>query len=398
MQKEKNYSSTIGASFAGYIVEAITCTFTPLLYVRFHTEFAISYSRLAFLALMIFIIQLGVDLVSSFVVDRIGYRRCIITAHFLAAFGLSMMAWLPQLMDAYAALLIASLTYSLGCGQIEVLVSPLVEACPTKRKAAAMNLLHSFFCWGEMLVVLGSTLFFRLAGIENWRYLSLCWAVIPFVNGIVFLFVPMPDMHCSDHPFRDISALFKNKLFWLMFLMILCGGAAETAVSQWASALAETALGVTKTQGDLAGLCMFALAMGLGRVISLKYVENSLKNIMLLGGVLCTCGYLMIALSPWPVLSLAGCAVCGYGVSVAWPGTYSLAARTIGGTTALFSLLALGGDVGCSVGPYIAGLVATARGDDLQAGILSVIFFPIGVVIVMLLIRRATKNKESAER
>ena len=339
---ERGYRRTMCACFIGYFVQAAICTLAPLLYVRFHTELQLPLERISLLITLTFLMQLLVDLLSSFFVDRIGYRISILAAHLLAAAGFAMLGFLPdRTQDPYVGLLIATAFYSVGAGLIEVLVSPIIEACPTTRKSAAMNLLHSFFGWGQMSVVLLSTLFFRLAGIENWRILCCIWAALPLANAVLFFFSPIPTLE-EEAGKHGVKPLLRNGTFWLFFIMMLCSGASELAISQWASALIETELGVSKTVGDLAGPCLFALFMALGRIFGTRVDDRALTRLLQGGAALCIAGYLLIALAPFSWLSLAGCALSGLAVSVTWPGALSLAAQRLRGTgTALFALLAL---------------------------------------------------------
>ena len=386
---ERGYRRTMCACFIGYFVQAAICTLAPLLYVRFQTEFQLPLERISLLITLTFLMQLLVDLLSSFFVDRIGYRICILAAHLLAAAGFAMLGFLPdRTQDPFVGLLIATAFYSVGAGLIEVLVSPIIEACPTTRKSAAMNLLHSFFGWGQMSVVLLSTLFFRLAGIENWRILCCIWAALPLGNAVLFFCSPIPALE-EEEGQRGVKPLLRNGTFWLLFIMMLCSGASELAISQWASALIETELGVSKTVGDLAGPCLFALFMALGRMLGTRVEDRALARLLQCGGALCLVGYLLIALAPLPWLSLAGCALSGLAISVTWPGALSLAAQRLRGAgTALFALLALAGDIGCTVGPTWAGFFAGRFGGSLKLGILCAGVFPVLLLLTVTIFRR----------
>lgn len=398
LTRESGYRRTMTACFLGYIVQATICTLAPLLYVRFQTEYQIPLGRISLMITLTFAIQLLVDLASSFFVDRIGYRRCIVAAHFLAAGGFLMMAFLSDLTpDPYAGLLIATLLYSAGAGLIEVLVSPIIDACPTERKSAAMNLLHSFFSWGQVAVVLLSTLFFRLFGIENWRVLCCLWAIIPFFNAFLFLCSPMPLVATEESAIKGVRPLLRDRRFWLIFLIMFASGATEITVSQWASTMIETELGVSKTVGDLAGPCLFALFMALGRMLGTRFDDKAIGGAVTAGALLCICSYLMIALSPWPWMSLAGCALCGLAVSISWPGALCMASAAMRGAgTALFGLLALAGDIGCTSGPSWAGFFAERLGGQLKLGILCAIVFPIVLLLATLRFRSVQKQTRSS--
>ena len=384
------------ACFIGYFVQSAICTLAPLLYVRFQTELGLPLTQVSMLITLTFLTQLFVDLLSPLFVNRLGCRTCLLAAHLLSAAGFLMLAFLPdRTADPFTGLAIATLFYAVGAGLIEVLVSPIIDACPTERKGAAMNLLHSFFSWGQMAVVLLSTLFFRLAGIEHWRTLCCLWALLPLGNTVLCMCSPLPPLADAEGEGRSAGTLLKNRRFWLFFVMMLCAGATELAVSQWASALIETELGVSKAVGDLAGPCLFALFMALGRILGTRFDDSALPRLLRAGGAVCIAGYALIALAPLPALSLAGCALCGLGVSVMWPGTLSLAAGELrGGGTALFALLALAGDVGCTTGPGWAGAFAAHFGGSLKLGILCSVIFPALLLLTAALCIRSAKRAE----
>lgn len=376
----KNYQRTIYACFVGYIVQAIVNNFVPLLFLTFEGTYGIEMGRITMLITINFGVQLVVDLLSAGFVDKIGYRISIVMAHLFSAAGLAGLVFLPGILpDAYTGLCISVVIYALGGGLIEVLISPIMESCPTDNKEKAMSLLHSFYCWGHVGVVLVSTIFFHLAGIENWRILTLLWVVIPVANGIVFLKSPIAPLIEEGESGLSMKELFRNKMFWLFLLMMLCAGASEQAVSQWASTFAEQGLGVTKTIGDLAGPMAFAILMGSARAFYGKFGDRlNLDRFMLASGVLCVFSYLCIALAPSPVVSLAGCGICGLSVGIMWPGSFSKASAAIrNGGTAMFALLALAGDLGCSGGPTLVGYVSSAAADNLRIGILAAIVFPV---------------------
>lgn len=368
------------ACFIGYIVQAIVNNFVPLLFVTFQKTYDIPLSKITFLITINFVIQLFVDMLSAGFIDKIGYRASVIIAHVCAAVGLILLSFLPELMsDSYIGILISVFFYAIGGGLIEVLISPIIEACPTDNKEKAMSLLHSFYCWGHMGVVLLSTLFFAVFGIEKWRILMVIWAAIPIVNILVFATAPIYSLVDEGETGLSLKDLFKNKVFWLMMLMMLCAGASEQSVSQWASTFAEKGLGVTKTVGDLAGPMAFAMLMGTSRLIYGRYGDRfELDKFMSYSCILCIASYLCIVFVPSPVVGLIGCAVCGFSVGIMWPGTYSKASAAIkGGGTAMFAMLALAGDVGCSGGPTLVGLISSAFGNNLKMGILSAIIFPV---------------------
>lgn len=391
MSQSKNYQKTMYACFIGYIVQAVVNNFVPLLFVVFQDSYHIPLSQITALITINFLIQLGVDLLSAGVVDKLGYRTCVLLAHGYAAAGLVLLAFLPDLLpNPFAGILIAVGIYAVGGGLIEVLISPILEACPTKNKEKAMSLLHSFYCWGHVGVVLISTVFFRLAGVGNWRILTVLWALIPVGNLVLFAGAPIYSLHEEGETGLTLRELFTKKIFWILMLMMLCAGASEQAVSQWASIFAEKGLGVSKTVGDLAGPMAFAALMGTSRLIYGKYGDRlNLNRFMTLSCFLCIAAYGCISLIPNAAVGLAGCAVCGFSVGILWPGTFSKASAAVkGGGTAMFALLALAGDLGCSGGPTLAGAVFSQCGDNLRMGILAAAVFPVLLLAGMLLLSR----------
>ncbi len=390
-----NYKSTIYACFVGYIVQAIINNFAPLLFLTFQNSYGIPLSKITFLVTFNFLFQLAVDLIAAVVIDKIGYRVAAVAAHVFAAAGLVSMAVLPELTpDPFAGLMTSVVIYALGGGLLEVLISPMVEACPTDNKEAAMSLLHSFYCWGHVGVVLLSTLFFAVVGIEHWKVLAVLWAVVPVINGIVFLKVPIARLLSDEDKGMSIKELVSGKVFWIFILLMFCAGSCEQAVSQWASAFAEKGLNISKTLGDLAGPMLFAVCMGVARVLYSKVGEKlQLRAAMVFCGALCLGSYLMISLSTFPVLGLIGCGICGFSVGLLWPGTFSLAAVGLPrGGTAMFALLALAGDLGCSMGPTLVGRVSAAAGDDLKKGILAAIVLPVMLLVALGMNKRAEKQ------
>lgn len=393
--KKNNYQLTMYACFIGYIVQAIVNNFLPLLFVTFQKTYSIPLTQITLLITLNFGIQLVIDMLSAGFVDKIGYRASAIIAHVCSAAGLVLLTVLPGAFpDPFAGILIAVFIYAIGGGLIEVLISPILEACPTDNKEKAMSLLHSFYCWGHVGVVLISTLFFTLFGIENWKILAVCWAVVPAVNIILFAKAPIYSLHEEGDTGLTLKQLFTRKIFWVMMLMMLCAGASEQAVSQWASTLAEKSFGINKTIGDLAGPMAFAILMGSSRAFYGKFGDRiNLERFMQYSAVLCMISYLMIAFIPIPALGILGCAVCGLSVGIMWPGTFSMASASVKrGGTALFALLALAGDVGCSSGPTYVGMISGALNDNLKMGILAALIFPIFMVVGIRLIMGLRKN------
>lgn len=402
MRIKSNYKHTIYASFLGCISQAIVNNFAPLLFLTFQSTYQITLDKIALLVTVNFSVQLLVDLLASKFVDKIGYRVSLVAAHVLAAAGLIGLTLLPQWFgDPYHGLLTAIVTYAIGGGLLEVLVSPVVEACPTENKEAAMSLLHSFYCWGCVLVILGSTAFFALFGIGAWKGVAVFWAMLPLANAFYFSQVPIRTM-AEETEGMGIKKLLRLKSFWLMFLLMACAGACEQSISQWASAYAEAGLGVTKAVGDLAGPCAFAVLMGCARMFYAKCSEKiNLRGFMIFSGGLCVVSYLLASLSASPVLGLIGCGLCGLSVGILWPGTFSIAAKEIrGGGTAMFALLALAGDLGCSAGPTFVGFVSGAAGDNLKIGILAAVAFPLLLVAGLFWDKRRSRSlsKEAEDR
>lgn len=392
---KKSYKSTMCACFTGYIVQAIINNFAPLLFVTFQKTFDIPLSQITALITVNFVIQLLIDLLSAGFIDKIGYRASAVLSHVFAAVGLILLTVFPEVFASpFVGLLIAVIIYAVGGGLLEVLVSPIMEACPTENKEKAMSLLHSFYCWGHMAVVLLSTLFFTAFGISNWRILAIMWALIPIVNAIFFTQVPIYSLHEEGEKGLTLKELCRNKVFWLMMIMMVCSGASEQAVSQWASTFAEQGLGVSKTVGDLAGPLAFAALMGTSRLLYGKFGDKlNLNKCMFFSACLCVISYLCIALIPVPAIGLVGCALCGFSVGVLWPGTFSKSSAAIKrGGTVMFAMLALAGDLGCSGGPTLAGLVSGNFNNNLHIGILSAIIFP-AIMLLCLLISKYKLSK-----
>ena len=394
----KEYNKTVTACFVGYIVQAIVNNFVPLLFLTFQNQYGVPLSQITVLVTFNFGVQLLVDLISVRFVDRLGYRFCMILAHVFSAAGLILLTVLPELLPVpFVGILMSVTVYAIGGGLLEVLVSPVVEACPSDNKEKAMSMLHSFYCWGHVGVVLLSTAFFKLFGIENWKLLALIWALIPIGNAVAFAKVPIAPLLKEGEAGIGLKDLLQDKLFWLLFIMMVCAGASEQAVSQWSSVFAEKGLGISKTAGDLAGPMLFAVLMGLSRLFYGKYGDRiQLDRFMVFSCLLCIAAYVGTALFPSPIFSLIACGLCGLSVGIMWPGTFSKASAVLpGGGTAMFALLALGGDLGCSGGPTLVGFVATALQDNIKLGILAGIVFPVLLLAGIFICPQAIKNKYS---
>ncbi len=386
------YKHTVYAAYLGYITQAIINNLAPLLFLTFMAEFHISLQKITLLVTVNFLIQLAIDFLSAKYADKLGYRACIVSAHILCATGLVSMAILPYILpSSFFALLISVVIYALGGGLIEVLISPIVEACPSDDKSSAMSLLHSFYCWGCVAVVLCSTVFLRVAGRGFWPLLAVLWAILPLFNAFLFSKVPIARLTDSDTS-KSLKELFSSRLFICLFLLMLAAGASEQSMSQWASAFCESGLHVSKTVGDILGVCLFSVFMGFSRVLHAKFGSKySIKKCLCASALLCVVCYAVTALSPFPLLSLAGCALTGFSVGILWPGTFSLAASACpSGGTAMFAILALAGDLGCAGGPTLVGFVSGAFDSNLKAGLLAAIIFPVILIFFSRFIKEQT--------
>ena len=399
MPKQNNYQKTLLACYLGFVTQAISANYAPLLFLTFRGTYGISLEKIAMIPMVFYLAQLFVDLAATRFADRIGYRRCVVASQVLSAAGLATLAFLPDLLpNPFAGILMAVVLYAVGSGLIEVLVSPIVEACPFDNKDGVMSLLHSFYCWGALGVILGSTLFFALFGVENWRILTVLWALVPLYNMVNFVSCPIERLVEEGRSMAP-AQLFRLPLFWLIILLMVCSGASEAAMAQWASAFTESALGVSKTVGDLAGPGLFALFMGISRVLYGRFSERlDLTRTMLFCGVLCAGCYLVAALAASPVLGLAGCALCGLAVGIMWPGSISISAQKCPrGGTAMFAFLALAGDLGATISPTMTGSFAELAGGNLKAGLLAAAVFPMVMGLGLLVLKR-TVRRRPAER
>ena len=394
MTENRKYQKTLAACYLGFITQAIAANFAPLLFLTFQNTYGISLEKIALIPVVFYLTQLLIDLGATKFADKIGYRICVVTSQVVSAAGLVLLAILPEILPLpFLGILLAVIFYAVGSGLVEVLVSPIVEACPFENKDGRMSLLHSFYCWGAVGVILGSTLFFAVFGIEHWRILTLIWALVPLVNIFQFLTCPIERL-AEDGESLPLGKLFRMPLLWMMILLMICSGASEATIAQWASAFTESALGVSKTVGDLAGPCLFAAFMGISRILYGKMsTKLNLTKAMLLSGLLCVACYLLASLSPLPILGLAGCALCGFSVGIMWPGTISLSSQKCPqGGTAMFAVLALAGDFGSTVSPAIAGSLSEMAGGNLKAGLLAATFFPILLVVRLFVLNRKMKD------
>lgn len=399
MMKQKNYKKTLVACYLGFVTQAITANFTPLLFLTFVNTYGVTFEKIAMIPLVFYLTQLLIDFAATKFVDKIGYRTCVVASQVLSAIGLLLMAILPELLSApFIGILLSVVLYAIGSGLIEVLVSPIVEACPFENKDGVMSLLHSFYCWGAMGVILGSTLFFALFGIEKWKILVFIWALVPLYNAFNFMNCPIEHL-VEDGKSMGVRELLKTPIFWLMILLMVCSGASEATMAQWASAFTESAIGVSKTVGDLAGPCLFAMFMGVSRILYGKFSPKlDLTKVMLACGTMCVGCYLLASLSTLPILGLVGCALCGLGVGVMWPGSISISSqRCPRGGTAMFAFLALAGDLGAMVSPAMVGGLSEMAGGNLKTGLFVATMFPLILVVGLLILRKLVRNAGNRE-
>lgn len=390
---EKNYKKTLLACYLGFITQAIVANFTPLLFLKFHSAYGIPIGKIALISTTFYFTQLIVDVICAKYVDRIGYRRAVVVSEAASVVGLVGLAFLPDLLPSpFAGIIISVIIYAIGSGLIEVLVSPIVEACPFDHKEAVMSFLHSFYCWGTVAVILLSTVFFNIFGISNWRWMACIWAIVPLYNIYNFMTCPIEYL-VEDGQGMTVRELLKSPLFWAGILLMICAGASEIAMAQWASAFTESALGIEKRIGDLVGPCLFAVMQGISRVIYGKRGSRiELTKYMIGSGALCLICYLLASLSHNPILSLAGCILCGFSVGIMWPGTISIMSKKMPlGGTAMFALLAMAGDIGGSVGPAAVGFVTQTANDNMQVGMISATIFPALLILALIIIKKQSK-------
>ncbi len=397
MTKQNNYRKTLITCYLGFITQAIVANFAPLLFLRFHNEYGISLGKTALISTVFYIMQILIDLFCAKFVDRIGYRKSVVFSQILSSAGLVGLAFFPKcLSNPFLGIILSVVVYAVGSGLIEVLVSPIVEACPFDNKDSVMSLLHSSYCWGVVGVVLLSTLFFAVFGIEHWQILACLWALLPLFNAFNFMSCPIERL-TDEGKGLTIKELFGRPVFWLFIILMVGAGSSEASMAQWASAYVESALGFSKNIGDIAGPCMFAVSMGLSRGVYGKYGHKmNLTNCMLGSGILCLICYLLAAVSTNQILGLIGCIVCGFSVGIMWPGSISIASGRIPlGGTGLFALLAMGGDLGASIGPGVIGFVTQNANDNMKAGMFAGCFFPVILIISVCLIKVFVVKRKS---
>ncbi|MBQ2709989.1 MAG: MFS transporter [Clostridia bacterium] len=390
------YRHTLSACHVCFIIQSIVNNYSPLLFVTYANEFALTLDQLTLLVTFNFIVQMAVDAIGVRWADKIGYRRGMVIAHATSFFGIAGLALFTKILFPFAGLMIATVFCALGSGFIEVIASPVVEALPTDEKSSAMSLLHSFYCWGHIAIVLLSTLFFALFGTENWRILTLLWALVPALNCVAFFFVPVVEAKGGEAERLSVRGIARMPEFKFFLMLMICGGAAEQAIAQWSSMFAESGLGVSKTVGDLLGPCLFGLMMAIARTFyGAMGGRIPLAKFMTVGAVGIFAGTMLTVLSPIPELALVGCGMVGVFVGIFWPGTLSLAAgRLPQAGAAMFAMLALAGDIGCALGPGIVGFVAEKIGtsDGLKTGIFCSIIFPILALLSLIALQIRDKS------
>ncbi len=389
MAEQKNYKKTLIACYLGFVTQAITANFTPLLFLTFKGTYGITLEKIALIPFVFYITQLLIDLVATKYADKIGYRTCVVVSQVVSALGLILMAILPEILpEPFIGILISVVLYAIGSGLVEVLVSPIVEACPFENKDGMMSLLHSFYCWGAVGVILGSTLFFAVFGLANWKILTIIWALIPLYNTFNFISCPIERL-VEDGESMGVRKLLKTPLFWLMIMLMICAGASEATMTQWTSAFTEAAIKIPKTIGDLLGPCLFAMFMGVTRMLYGKFSEKlDLTKVMLICGIVCAGCYLLASLSALPILGLAGCALCGFAAGIMWPGSVCISSQKFPrGGTAMFAFLALAGDLGAAVSPTMVGSISEMAGGNLKTGLFIATIFPVLLVCGLLILK-----------
>lgn len=395
--KKLSFNHTKAACYIGSISQSIVCGFLPLLFVIFNQDYGIPLAMVTLFSTVNFVIQLIMDFTSLFYIDRVSYRKTIVAAHLLAAFGFLFLGLAaPKIKNIYPAILFSVVLFSAGGGLSEVLLSPIIEGCPSDNKAATMSLLHSMFAFGSVGVILVTNILLFVLGKANWHYIATLWAAIPLFNAGYFMLVPINRIVESDKR-MPLSRLFKRKSFLVFVLIMFCSGATEIAMSQWASAFAESSLGVSKAVGDILGPCVFASMMALSRVMYSKLADRiNLAKYLMLCGIMTVGCFLTAALSPIKLAALLACGFCGFAVGIIWPGTVSLSAKTYpSGGAAMFGALALAGDVGCTAGPTVVWFVASLFGGELRRGLLISCIFPVLLVVsTVLLMQRVKKHPE----
>ena len=407
-----SYKTTRIACYMTNIAQAGVCSFSPLLFVTFRESYGISYTLLGFLVAINFVTQLAIDLIFTFFSHRFSIRKTIRTMPYLTVLGLLIYALFPLFFPdhAYLGLAVGTVIFSCSAGLAEVLISPLVAALPSEDPERDMTRLHSFYAWGLVGIVIFGSVYLKVFGVENWEFLPLILALIPAACAALFALSPIPMPEAKDAPKERQNRLFEKGLL-LCFVCIFLGAAAEGTMTQWVSSYVETALTLPKLIGDILGMALFAVMLGLGRSLYARYGKNILR-FMLIGMIGSAACYVLAGISKSPVVGLAACAATGFFTSMLWPGSIILVEKKFPQAgVAAYALMAAGGDFGIAVAPQLMGWLvdrvsASSGGQSLasrlsllpeqigmRAGLLSAALFPLaGAAVILLLMRHFQKQ------
>ena len=340
----------------GITTQSAVNNLAPILFVIFKDNFGISYTMIASLMLFNFLVQIATDFTAIKILGILDYRKSGILAQACAALGLIMLGVLPNIIPIYPALFTSTLFMAFGGGLLEVMVSPIVDSLEKGQSSAKMNMLHSFFCWGQVAVVLTATAAIKLFGSNIWYIIPISWAIVPIISIFMFSVVPIPEIARAERRSGEKLPV-KSKAFLFMCFLMVASGASEITMAEWASVFAQKGLGIDKFTGDILGPCLFAVLMGSGRLLFGVFGSRvRLKSALTYYSILCTICYIVAATAKNPYIALFFCALTGFSVSIMWPGVYSYSSSVIKqGKTAMFGILALCGDVGCSLGSWLTG-------------------------------------------
>ena len=391
-----SYKTTVKACYIGTICQAIITNLTAILFIPLGEQFGLSFTQLGILVMVNFTVQVTVSLVFGSIVDRFGFRRFIVAAHILAVIG---MAWFASAnimpFEPYLVLLSGTIIFAVAAGFMELLLSPILNSIPTDEKSSAMSIMHAFYCFGFLGVALITTLLLLILGREAWPIITLLWLLVPLANVILFSICPMAKPMPTE---RQSSAknVLTRPLFIVLVVTIFFAGSSEITFAQWTSAYLEEVIGLPKVVGDIAGVSMFALMMGVCRIgygllkrRNVKWLPGQ-SVLMQIGSGLALISYVIMAATNNPVLALMACALCGLGVGLLWPGVLSLAVEAFPNAgTWMFAIFAAAGNVGAAVGPSVFGVVADGVG--LRAGFLLATVFPVGGVVCLWVYHRLRK-------
>ena len=390
----QNYKITKYTCYLFYVLQGTLLNLTPLLFVPLMEQYGLSYMKLGALASVNFATQLIVDIVLSKLTDKHRYRISLRLSASAAFIGYMIFAWAPgRLGDPYTWLLIGTVVYSIGAGLMEITISPLIHALPDKAKGKSMAILHSFYAWGVVLTVIVSTSVLAIIGRDKWNFIVTGWLIVPVIGFILSCIMPVPKPESGENERTAGSFRILIKPAFILFLaMIFFGSCAEAVMTQWSSAFLERAVGLDKLIGDIAGMSMFALMLGLCRMASAALDKKiSLSTYMMLGTIGAVICYIIVSVSNVAAVSLIFCALTGFMVGMLWPGTLVLAADAFPKAGAwLFAYLAVAGDLGGVFGPWITGAIADRSG--LNAGLGAAAIFPVIGLICMIIYKRRTRS------